>query len=157
MIKIDKSRILHFGTGQDAKKTKFQLWTFCVLLCCALSRSVMTNSLQLQWLLPSRTLCHRNFQARILEQVAISSFRGSSQPTQGSNPCLFHLLHWQVDSLPSCHLGSPYALLVSLYFKYLNEERALYGTTAVIGFLLLSWATDAFGSWMKPTATFSEW
>ena len=104
MIKIDKSRILHFGTGQDAKKTKFQLWTFCVLLCCALSRSVMTNSLQLQWLLPSRTLCHRNFQARILEQVAISSFRGSSQPTQGSNPCLFHLLHWQVDSLPSCHL-----------------------------------------------------
>ena len=67
-----------------------------------------------------------------------------------------YLLHWQVDSLPSCHLGSPYALLVSLYFKYLNEERALYGTTAVIGFLLLSWATDAFGSWMKPTATFSE-
>ena len=67
-----------------------------------------------------------------------------------------YLLHWQVDSLPSCHLGGPYALLVSLYFKYLNEERALYGTTAVIGFLLLSWATDAFGSWMKPTATFSE-
>ena len=25
-------------------------------------------------------------------------------PTQGSNP---HLLHWQVDSLLLCHLGSP--------------------------------------------------
>ena len=25
-------------------------------------------------------------------------------PTQGLNPCL---LHWQVDSLPLCHLGSP--------------------------------------------------
>ena len=27
-------------------------------------------------------------------------------PTQGSNPCLLHLLHWQVDSLPLCLLGS---------------------------------------------------
>ena len=27
--------------------------------------------------------------------------------TQGSNPHLLHLLHWQVDSLPLCHLGSP--------------------------------------------------
>ena len=28
-------------------------------------------------------------------------------PTQGSNPSLLHLLHWQVNSLPCCHLGSP--------------------------------------------------
>ena len=28
-------------------------------------------------------------------------------PTQGLNPCLLCLLHWQVDSLPLCHLGSP--------------------------------------------------
>ena len=27
--------------------------------------------------------------------------------TQGSNPHLLHLLHWQVDSLPRSHLGSP--------------------------------------------------
>ena len=26
--------------------------------------------------------------------------------TQGLNPHLLHLLHWQVDSLPLCHLGS---------------------------------------------------
>ena len=26
---------------------------------------------------------------------------------QGSNLCLLHLLHWQVDSLPLSHLGSP--------------------------------------------------
>ena len=32
-------------------------------------------------------------------------------PTQGSNPRLSCLLHWQVDSLPLCHLGSclPYS------------------------------------------------
>ena len=29
-------------------------------------------------------------------------------PTQESNPSLLHLcLHWQADSLPLCHLGSP--------------------------------------------------
>ena len=28
-------------------------------------------------------------------------------PTQGSNLQLLHLLHWQVDSLPLSHLGSP--------------------------------------------------
>ena len=27
--------------------------------------------------------------------------------TQGSNPCLLHLLHWQENSLPLSHLGSP--------------------------------------------------
>ena len=28
-------------------------------------------------------------------------------PTQGSNPHLLWLLHWQADSLPLSHLGSP--------------------------------------------------
>ena len=42
-------------------------------------------------------------QARILEWVAISSSRGSSQPREW-NPC--HL-HWQADSLLLSHLGSP--------------------------------------------------
>ena len=50
--------------------------------------------------------------ARILEWVAISSF-----PAQGSNPHLLHLWHWQADSLPLSHLGSPptyYTLLLLL-------------------------------------------
>ena len=29
-------------------------------------------------------------------------------PTQGSNPCFLHLLHWQADFLPLSHLGSPW-------------------------------------------------
>ena len=45
-------------------------------------------------------------QARILEWVAISSSRGSSQPRDWK-PCLLHLLHWQEDSLPLSHMGSP--------------------------------------------------
>ena len=32
-------------------------------------------------------------------------------PTQGSNPHLLYLLHWQVGSLPLSHVGSPYSLI----------------------------------------------
>ena len=42
---------------------------------------------------------HGILQARILEWVAMSSSRGIF-PTQGLNPYLLHLLHWQVGSLP---------------------------------------------------------
>ena len=49
---------------------------------------------------------HGILQARKLEWVAIPFSRGSSL-TQGSNVRLLHLLHWQVDSLPKCHLGRP--------------------------------------------------
>ena len=49
---------------------------------------------------------HATFQARILEWVAIS-FSRAVFPIQGLNLRLLHLLHWQVDSLPLCHLGSP--------------------------------------------------
>ena len=56
------------------------------------------------------------FQARILDWVAISSSRVIF-PTQESNPHLLHLLHvlhWQVNSLPLCHLGS------SMFIGYMN-------------------------------------
>ena len=48
--------------------------------------------------LPGSSL-HGIFQAVILKWVAMPSSRGIF-PTQGSNPCLFCLLHWQVGSLP---------------------------------------------------------
>ena len=38
---------------------------------------------------------------------------GCHFPTQRSNPSLLCLLHWQADSLPLCHLGSPYPGLCS--------------------------------------------
>ena len=37
-------------------------------------------------------------------------------PIPGSNLCLLRLLHWQVDYLPLCHLGSPkIAILCSVW------------------------------------------
>ena len=48
-------------------------------------------------------------QARILESVAIF-------PTQGSNPYLLCLLHWQADSLPAAPSGKPQDLGSDLFF-----------------------------------------
>jgi len=55
---------------------------------------------------PPGSSVHGIFQAGTLEKVAISYCRRIF-PTQGSNPHFLHLLHWQADSLPLCHLGSP--------------------------------------------------
>ena len=52
---------------------------------------------------PPGSSVHGIFQGRILEQVAISSSRGSSRPRHQTRV----LLYWQVDSLPLSHLRSP--------------------------------------------------
>ena len=44
-------------------------------------------------------------------------------PTQGLNPRLLHLLHWQADSLPLSHLGSPPRLTPGI-----NKQRMRYLT-----------------------------
>ena len=40
--------------------------------------------------------------------------------TQGSNPCLLGFLHWQEDSLPLSHTGSPLIYVYNLYFIHTN-------------------------------------
>ena len=59
------------------------------------SRSVTSNSLQHHGLKPSRLLCPWDFQARVLEWVAIPFCRGIF-PTQGSN---HRLLHSQLECI----------------------------------------------------------
>ena len=49
---------------------------------------------------------HGILQARIPESSCYFLLQGIF-PTQGSNLCLLCLLHWQADSLPLCHVGSP--------------------------------------------------
>ena len=63
---------------------------------------------------PPGSSVHAILQARKLVWVAISSSRGIFR-TQGSNPHHLSLLHWQVDSLPLCHLGSTYVLAEKKY------------------------------------------
>ena len=57
---------------------------------------------------PPGSSVHGTFQERILEQVAISCSKRSAQP-RGLNP---HLLHWQADSLPLSHGGSPMPVIL---------------------------------------------
>ena len=80
----------------------------CVCVCahtqgCLIFFSPMDCSL-------SGSSVHGISQARILEQVAICTL--GIFPTQGLNPCLLHLLHWQADSQLLSRLGS----LKHLYF-----------------------------------------
>ena len=68
---------------------------------------------------PPGSSVHEISQARILEWVAISFSRGSSQPL-GSNP---RLPHWQVDSLPLSHQGSQESENQTL--RFITSEVAL--------------------------------
>ena len=71
--------------------------------CYVLNRSVMSNSIWPYALQPSRLFCPGDYPGNntvvgchaLLQEIFL---------TQGLNP---HLLHWQVDSLPLSHLGSP--------------------------------------------------
>ena len=58
---------------------------------------------------PPGSSVHVIFQARILEQVAISYSRGIFL-IQGSDPSLLCLLHWQADSLPLAPSGKPQSM-----------------------------------------------
>ena len=58
---------------------------------------------------PTRLLCPWDFPGKNTGVRCHALLQGIF-PTQGWNPCLLRLLHWQVDSLPRNHLGSPYPL-----------------------------------------------
>ena len=54
--------------------------------------------------------------------VGCHSFLQGIVPTQGSNPCLLCLQHWQVDSLPLHNLESSYSLLL-LLLRHFSRVR----------------------------------
>ena len=69
-----------------------------------ISCSVTSNSLWPHELWLIRLLCPQNFPGK---NVGLAChFLQGIFPTQGSNPRLLGLLHWQADSLPLSQLGS---------------------------------------------------
>ena len=70
---------------------------------------------------------HGIFRARILEWGSIIYSKWGITPTQGSNPFLLQLLHWQVDFLPLAPPGKPIAdlLLAILVFDFFMCFRIL--------------------------------
>ena len=83
---------------QKNNKTKphFQVWSlFCAMFSC----SVMSDSLWHHGLLPTRLLCPWNF-SRWEYWSGCHALLQRIFPTQGSNPHLLCVLHWQLHSLP---------------------------------------------------------
>ena len=72
---------------------------------CVHVNSVVSDSLQPHGLYPARFLCPWDFPGKNTG-VGCHFLLQRIFPTQGSNPCLLCLLHWQVDSLPLVPLES---------------------------------------------------
>ena len=73
----------------------------CVSVC-----SVTSNSLWPQGPQPARLLCTWNFPSKNIGASCHFLLQGLYL-TQGLNPRLLHLLHWQADCLPLSHWESP--------------------------------------------------
>ena len=67
---------------------------------------VMSDSLPPCGLQPARLLCPWNSSGKNIGVGCHALLQGIFL-TQGSNPRFLYLWHWQVDSLPLYHLGSP--------------------------------------------------
>ena len=85
--------IIHFAT----------LALGCVYVCSV--AQLCPTFLQVHGLQPTRLLCPWSFSGKNTETNGHFLFQGIFL-TQGSN---LHLLHWQADSLPRCHLGSQWS------------------------------------------------
>ena len=80
---------------------------------------------------------HGVSQARILEWVPFPSPGGLADP--GIEPHLLHLLHWQVDSSPQCHLGSlppptplPNPVVNKLSWSQKKKKKGLLTSTSFL-------------------------
>ena len=77
----------------------------CTCVCvCVLSHVQLCDPIDCSP--PGSSLSMGVSRQEYLEGVVYYSFLHEICWTQGSNPCLLHLLHWQVDSLPWHHLRS---------------------------------------------------
>ena len=76
----------------------------CIRVCAQLLGCI--DSLQPRRLQPAWLFCAWNFPVKDVGVDCHFLLQGIFL-TQRSNPCLLGLLHWQVDSLPPCCLGSP--------------------------------------------------
>ena len=84
---------------------------------------------------PPGSSVHGIFQPRILEWVATSSSRGSSILTQGLNPSLLGLLHWQAASLPLAPSGKPFINQLFPNEQWLKKKSAKKARSEAVGIL----------------------
>ena len=104
--------------------------TSCVLVCITwqliimLSRSVASDYLQPHGLQFIKLFCPWNSPSQNTGVDCHFLLQGIF-PTQGSNPCLQRLLHWQADSLPVAPPGKPNLLVPCNLEKYFQLSQLL--------------------------------
>ena len=98
----------HFLLQCMKVKSESEVAQSCPTLCDSMDRSLPGSSI------------HGIFQARILEQIAISYFR--DLPNQGLNSRLLRLLHWQADSLSLAPPGKPQCLVVAVSHSVMSDS-----------------------------------
>ena len=92
------------------QESEFNSFRFNLVSCLVgqlLSHSVVFDYLWPHGLHPARLHCPWDFPGKNTE-LGCHFLLQRISPTQGSNLHLLCLLHWQVDSLPLYHLGSPW-------------------------------------------------
>ena len=83
------------------------LWIIVLPIACVRACSVVSDSLRPHVLEPTRLcLCPWNFPGKNTGIGCYFPLQGIF-PTQGPDPRLLGLLHWQASSFPLCHLRSP--------------------------------------------------
>ena len=75
---------------------------------------------------PPGSSVHGIHQARVLEWVATHSLLQGIFPTQGPDPSLLRLLHWQVHSVPLAPPGKPFPPRTGHYFSlFLGQNTGM--------------------------------
>ena len=90
--------------------------------------SVASDSFRPHGVYPARLLCPLNFPGKNTTAGCHFLLQGIFT-THGSNRCLLQLTHWQADSLPLRHLGSPIYMYQYIQLKQRFHRNNTYLTT----------------------------
>ena len=98
-VSIDKMNLVSIQTPPYLDVRHLNVYQFggIAVFCCALLCSVMSDFLQLHGLQPTSLFCPRSFPAKNTGVGCHFLLQGIF-PTQGQNPHLLCLLHWQAYS-----------------------------------------------------------
>ena len=101
---IEKLVMRQEEKGRDVNVETVEMRYILRCRVCALLCPILCGPMDCS--LPGSSV-HGASQARIQGVGGHFLFQGVFRTTQGLNPYLVHLLHWQADSLLLCYLGSP--------------------------------------------------
>ena len=113
---VKRSSLMELGLGSS--EVPLAPSVFSGVHACSVA-SVMSNSLQPYGLQPARLLCPWNSPGKNTGVGCYVLFQGIFL-TQGSNPSLLGLLHWQVGSLSLVPPGKPICA-----FTLQNKEQTI--------------------------------